>query len=134
MTQLLVNPTIVGHSVEFGNNVISIEMDGGAARYRLDKIGSTHKVSVQWMLEEQAYNYLMAFYRTEIDYGSLPFTLAIKSVEGASSATYTARIIPGTLRLSAFLNTLYQVNATLEVTPLTINEGADQALIAAGPG
>jgi hypothetical protein len=134
MTKLLVSPTIAGHQVNFGSNVLSTKLDGGASRYRLDKIGSTHDVPVQWMLEAQGYNYLMAFFRTEIAYGSLPFTIDLKAVDGSAAGTYTARIKPGTFALTGYFGNVYQVSATLEITPATVNESADEALIAAGPG
>ena len=134
MSKLLVNPLIGGYSVDFGDNTIATKLDGGASRYRLDKLGAAHQVKVQWLLETQGYDYLMAFYRTEIAYGSLPFTIDLKALDGAALGTYTARIQPGSLRLSGFLGTLYQVTATLEISPATYNESADEALIAGGPG
>ena len=131
MTELLVRPR-TNYSGPFGNNVLSTELDGGASRYRLDKIGVPHRVLVQWMLTSKAYTYLMAFYRTEIDFGSLPFTIAL-SLDSKTSATYTAHIVPGTFKLDANRIGLYQVSATLELTPQAVNKSADQALIAAGP-
>lgn len=132
MTLMLVSPRI-GNAVDFGNNAVMVELEGGAGRYRLDKIGTTHRAPVMWVLEAQAYNYLMAFYRTEIDFGSLPFTINIKSVDAAASTTYTARIIPGTFKLAAYHGGVYEVAATLELTPQAHNESADQSLITAGP-
>lgn len=133
MTKLLVNPSLASFGVRFGSNVIATKLEGGASRYRLDKIGSTHEVAVQWMLEAQGYDYLMAFYRTEIDYGALPFTIDLKSVDTDTLTTYTARLVPGSLSVTAFLGSVYQVSATLEVTPATILEATDQAAITAGP-
>jgi hypothetical protein len=131
MTELLVRPRI-RYSGPFGNNVLSTELDGGAGRYRLDKIGAVHQVSVQWQLTHKAYTYLMAFYRTEIDFGSLPFTISL-SLDSGTPATYTAHIVPGTFKLDAYLIGLYQVSATLEVIPQALDESADQVLITAGP-
>jgi hypothetical protein len=132
MTKLLVNPTIAGFSVDLGDNVISTKLDGGASRSRLDKIGSTHTVGAQWILEEQAYDYFMAFFRTEISYGSLPFTIDLKGVDQGDLATYTARFI-GPPK-SSMQGLLHVVSATLEITPADVNASADAALIAAGPG
>jgi hypothetical protein len=131
MTKLLVHPRI-RYSAQFGNNVLSIELDGGAGRYRLDKIGAAHQVSVQWQLTYKAYSYLMAFYRTEIDFGSMPFEIDL-SLDSGPSATYTAHIVPGTFKLDAYLIGLYQVSATLEITPATVNTIEDEAMIAAYP-
>lgn len=134
MTKLLVSPKIEGFAVDFGSNALRTELDGGAGRCRLDKIGAAHQVQVQWILLAQAYDYLMAFYRTEIDYGSLPFEIDLKAVDGSALGTYTARLIPGTMKMTAFLGSAYQVSATLEITPAAVSKVADQALITAGPG
>lgn len=85
------------------------------------------------MLEAISYDYLMSFYRTEIAYGSLPFTIDLKAVDGSALGTYTARIMPGTLRLAEYLGNLYQVGATLEIVPATADEIADDERIAAYP-
>lgn len=132
MTELLVRPTLAGFGVAFGDSVITTKLDGGASRTRLDKVGATHEVQAQWMLTATAYNYLMAFYRTEVDYGSLPFTLKMKSIDKASLETYTAKF-SSPPSLTAFYGNIFQVSATLEVTPLAHDEGTDQATIAAGP-
>jgi hypothetical protein len=131
MTKLLVNPTLTGYGVQFGENVIRTQLDGGAGRYRLDKIGASHEARVQWTLEAQGYNYLMAFYRTEIDYGSLPFTIDLRAADESDLGTYTARILPGSLAMSGYLGNLYRVQATLELTPRTIS--GDEATISGGP-
>jgi hypothetical protein len=131
MSKLLVNPTLAGFGVGFGENVIRTKLDGGAGRYRLDKIGSTHEARVQWVLEAQGYDYLMAFYRTEIDYGSLPFTIDLRAADESNLGTYTARIVPGSLAMSGYLGNLYRVQATLELTPRTIS--GDQDAIDGGP-
>jgi hypothetical protein len=131
MTKLLVTPTIANFSAQLGQNTVATKLDGGASRVRLDKIGAAHDVPVQWVLQAKGYDYLMAFYRTEIDYGSLPFTVDMAGVDAAALTTYTARFM--TPPTSVYLGGVYQVSATLEVTPQAVNESADQALITAGP-
>jgi hypothetical protein len=132
MTKFARSPSFAGFSAQLGSNTLSTELDGGAGRYRRDKIGAAHKVQVQWALTEQGFDYLMAFYRTEIDYGSLPFTIDIAGVDAAALTTYTARFMGAPS--SVCLGDVYQVSATLEVAPLAVDAGADAALVAAGPG
>jgi hypothetical protein len=134
MTKLLVSPKYDGYQLQPGPNVISTKLDGGPARYRLDCIGNTHEASVQWTLTMQGFNYLMAFYRTEIAYGSLPFEIDLKAIDGAELGTYIAHIVPGTFQMVGVENDVIHVQATLELTPATTTEAADDALIAAGPG
>jgi hypothetical protein len=129
MTELLLRPLLEGFGVTFGDNVIRTKLDGGASRTRLDKIGSAHEVQVSWNLLAKGYDYLQAFYRT---YSALPFTIKMKSVDASTLQTYTARFI-GPPVLNSFRSNIYQVSATLEVTPLTVNPTTDAATITAGP-
>lgn len=132
MTELLLRPLIEGFGADFGDSVVSVALDGGASRFRLDKIGSVHAIRVSWNLKPHNYDYLMAFYRTEIDFGSLPFTIKMKSVDASDLQEYTARFM-GPPKVTAFHGGIHSVSATLEVVPLAHNESADQALITGGP-
>ena len=134
MTKLLVNARTDGFKLQFGNNVTSIKLEGGPSRYRLDKIGDVHVASVQWVRSAQGYAYLMAFFRTEIQYGALPFEVDLKAVDSDDLTTYTAHFVPGSMQLTGLVGEVYTVNAQLELLPLALDSGADQALINGGPG
>jgi hypothetical protein len=134
MTKLLLNAKVDGFKVQFGDNVISTKLEGGPARYRLDKIGNPHIVSVTFVLTAQAYTYLMAFYRTELQYGALPFEIDLKATDKAPLATYSAHFLPNTLQLIGLIGEVYTVSAQLELIPLATDTEADEALIAGGPG
>lgn len=117
-----------GYSVKFGENVISTKLDGGASRFRLDMIGATHEIPVQWSTDRAGYDYLMAFKRTTIKNGSLPFLIDLV-VDDNEPAEYTAYLVPGTLGLRNQSGNSYIVGATLEVLAVPTNETADQAII-----
>jgi hypothetical protein len=134
MTKLLVNAKVEGFRVQYGENVIATKLEGGPSRYRQDKIGNSDIVQAQWILSAQAFAYFMAFYRTEIKFGSLPFEIDLKAVDSDSLQTYTAHIVPGSLQLSGLIGQVHTVNAQLEILPLAIDEEADQDLIDGGPG
>lgn len=125
-------PQAAGYSVAHGNTVVAVELDGGAPRYRSDKLGKTAKINVTWILAPAAYSYFMAFFRTAIANGALPFEIDL-IIDSAAVATYTARFEPGSLRLSSQEGLMYQVDATLDATPAAVNTSADETLIALGP-
>jgi hypothetical protein len=134
MTKLLLNAKVDGYKVQYGDNVLSTKLEGGPARYRLDKIGDPHIASIQFVLTAQAYRYLMAFFRTELQFGVLPFEIDLRAVDTDALTTYSAHFMPGTLQLTGLIGEVYTVNAQLELIPLTTDAEADEALIAGGPG
>jgi hypothetical protein len=132
LSELLLVVDKESYNVKPGNNVLSTKLEGGASRTRLDKIGATHSVNVQWKTNRKGYTYLMAFYRTTIKQGSLPFLIDLL-VDSDIAEQYEAKIEPGTLTLASHTGETYIVTATLEVVPKTVNAGADAALVTAGP-
>jgi hypothetical protein len=132
MSKILVTPLVESFAVDHGNNVISTKLDGGASRYRLDKIGVPHTASVKWTLDETAYDYFMAFYRTGIDYGSLSFEVDLL-IDSATLTEYTVHLVPGSLKTTYLGDGKFEITAQLEVVVIEANESEDLATIAAGP-
>ena len=87
--------------------------DGAQSRYRRTYDGPP-EVSVQWTLNAPQYDSIVDFYRTSLQNGSLPFTMDL-IIEDGTPETHTARIVPGSFRLSGIAGTTYTVTAGLEV-------------------
>lgn len=115
------------YNVNFGNNVLSTALEGGASRFRKDLIGATHLGSVQWTTDVAGYRYLMAFWRTSLDYGSLPMIIDLV-IDDAEVAEYTARIVPGTFGLKSQSGLEYVVGCQLEVEA-DLDAGVNDATI-----
>jgi hypothetical protein len=130
---LAVAPDSDGYSVDHTNPVIDTALDGGPSRFRLGQIGAPAIATVQWTLARQAYDYLMAFFRTTIKMGSLPFTVYL-IVDGHAPASYTVHIVPGTFKLAGQSGLSYIVTAQLEVVVAAVDATADAATVTAGPG
>jgi hypothetical protein len=130
---LNLKPQSAGYAVDFGNQVLATKLDGGASRYKQDILGAAHIVDVTWLCTPQAYNYLMAFWRTAISNGLFPFQLDMM-LDTASFITYQCRFIPGTLKLMGITGITYTVKAQLEVVPNSPTTADDNTVIAAGPG
>lgn len=129
---LLLPPDQANYVAPFGHTVLSAQLEGGASRFRQDQLGAVFLLAVQWTCDAFNYNYLMAFYRTAISYGALPFTIGLLLDSGAIQ-TYTAHFVPDTFGLTSQSGNTFIVGATLEVIPNSSYASGDAAIIAAGP-
>lgn len=121
-------PDASGYVVEdAAADVIAIKLDGGASRYRRDRIGSNSKVSVRWTLDPSEYRYFRMFYRFLTDKGAKPFLIDLV-LDTEFPAEHTAHFIPGSVRLQEQRGQAYIVSAELEVEPTVIeNEDEERA-------
>jgi hypothetical protein len=117
-----------GYSVQYGSNVLRTELEGGAGRYRLDKIGATHLVNVQFRTDRAGYDYFKAFYRTTINYGADPFIIDLV-IDTDEVDEYTARIVPGSLSLKEQSGLSYVVVAQLEVDAIVPDAEDDADIV-----
>ena len=131
MYKLLLAPDANGYQSADGAEVIMIELDGGAGRYRTDKIGATKRVSVAWTMNRGQYQYWRAFYVTATKKGALPFLCDLVGEDGLGPAEHTCSFIPGSVTLPQQMGLTYVQQAQLEVTPLPHDEADDLAVIAA---
>jgi hypothetical protein len=109
--------------------VVSVQLDGGASRTRLDKLGAVYRVPVQWTGDNNMYDYMMAFYRTATAFGSLTFTIDLM-IDSSNMTEYVAKFVPESFQLSSQSGFTFIVAAELEVIPIPTNQTADLALLA----
>lgn len=115
-------PEQSGYGVEHPNQVVSIELDGGAPRLRADTLGANHHVDVSWLLNEVDYTSLLKFFRQDTERGSLPFRLNLVT-ELFQLARHRATIVPGSLRTTVAAGLTYSVSARLRVEQLDLVTG-----------
>jgi hypothetical protein len=123
-----------GYKVDRGSSVLSVLLNGGQGRYRADQLGASSKVSVTFTLDVAGYNYIMAFFRTTLSEGSLPFQISLIS-EDSNLDDYQAYFMADEnksgISLISQSGLTYVVGATLEVVPLTPTDPiADAAIVA----
>lgn len=128
LPKLLLRPDSQGYSVQDGEDVIAIELDGGAGRYIRDKWGSTSRVAVTWTLLPAQHQYLRAFYNTTIAKGSLPF-LCDLILDDPSPIEHVCRIVPKTMSLGNQQGFAYISSCTFEVEPIAADGETDEALV-----
>ena len=129
---LLLPPDQSSYAVQDGHQTVSTELDGGAGRYRADMQNASFKLNVQWTCDLTNFNYLKAFYRTAVAFGSLPFNIDLM-VDSGGMQTYTAYFIPDTFQLQQQQGFTWVVVAQLEVLFNPAYMSGDAAIIAAGP-
>lgn len=127
LQKLIIQPDQNGYSVMDGNEVLSVQLDGGASKFRQDILNSVSKVSVQWSLDAVQFNYIRSFYKYSLKSGSLPFLLDLYIDNPFELTEHVCHIVPGTFALKSQAGQLFVVGCTIEVEPIT-----DQILIDAG--
>lgn len=111
--KLLVEPESDSYNIDFGQEFIRVELDGGRGRSRRDIIGASNTVNMTFVLDPTEYNYFMAFYRTQTQFGSEPFEMDL--IIGSSTQVTCTCSFKETPKLSAQEGLAYTVSAVIEV-------------------
>lgn len=128
LTKFVLPPESAGYSVEDPAEVIAIQLDGGAARYRRDKTGSTSKVMVKWSFDRQEYRYFRGFYLSLLGRGAQPFLIDLV-LDYAEPVEHTAYFVPGSVRLQEQKGHYYGVTAELEAYPNELDSELEKNLV-----
>lgn len=127
MNRLKYCVTQSGYSAKLGNGVISQKLDGGASRYRRSLKNPSHSVSVQWVVGEAGYQYLMAFYRVWRRNPNQAF-LAKLVIDDTPAQDYQCYFADSPA-LSSKQGLIFTVSAQLEVKPLKEDETFDDFIV-----
>lgn len=103
-------------------------LPGGRSRVRAGHIGTSSNVSVKWALTRDRYSQLMAFMRTTLVSQSGEFTIDLV-LDSSTPLRYTARLVPGSLRLDGWQGNKAQVSADLEVEQMAFTSDEDNAIM-----
>lgn len=128
MDKLQLPPDSAGYSVTDGKEVVSIQLDGGAARYRRDILNANSKVTCQWSCDRDEYQYLRAFFKTATSQGSLPFLIDL-ALDDPALTEHQAYFVPGSMALREQRGHLYVVAAELDVKPIPRDAAYDESLV-----
>lgn len=112
-------PDSNGYNVDGGSEVESVQLKGGAGRYRRDQLGASDMVSVQFTCDALRYQYARAFYRKTVQMGSLPFQ-ARMIFDSPDLQDYNCYFADKTgFKLIKQQGMSYIIGATFEATPVT---------------
>jgi hypothetical protein len=102
-------------------NVVSVRLNGGMSKSRRDLIGSTSVVSCQWFLDNEEFEYFMAFYKVIAQEGARAFKADLL-LDKPTVQEFDCKFIPDTLQSIAPSALSFNVSAELEVTPIEDTE------------
>jgi hypothetical protein len=128
LAELALPPDQSGYALTMSSGVIMTELDGGRPRIRRDVIGESHRVRVQWTLCRDSYDFMLAFYRTAIDRGALPF-LATLLIDDRMPAKYECTMQPGSFSMGNHSGHRFVISATLFVVPRADTAEDDNLLL-----
>lgn len=126
MYKMILAPDANGYSSSDGNEWLRTELDGGAGRYRQDKLGAAKMISAKWTLNPNQYAYWRAFYNLV---GSGPFLCDLVSDDGIGPVEHTVNIVPGSVQLPSQQGLTYVQQCTLEARPLPRDRDADESFV-----
>lgn len=129
MHTLMYCSTQSGFSAQIGDGVISQQLDGGAPRFRRALKGTYHSASVQWVVQDAGYQYLMAFYRVWQRNPSQRFK-AMLCIDNPTVEHYQC-YFSGSMTLNSKEANVYTVTAQLRVKPLKIDPNMDDLIVTA---
>jgi hypothetical protein len=129
MDKLALIPDAPGYSDKAPDEVISVMLDGGASRFRRDKINARKMVTLSWTLNPLEYRYFMAFFTTAVKRGALPFLCDLVSEDGTEPVEHECNFVPGSVGLSSQSGLTYVMSAQLEVKPIEHDEAVDSSLV-----
>lgn len=129
MYKIAINPDAANYTTKDGKEVVAVQLDGGAGRYRRDIIGATSLVTAQWTVDAYGFQYLRAFFNTGTKKGSLPFKADLLLDQGGVLTEHICYFVPETFSLSQQQGNGYIVVANLEVKPLPVDEVADDGIL-----
>lgn len=117
-----------GYSIQYGNDVISQRLDGGASRFEVDVKRQNHIGTVSWALPQAKYQSFMAFYRKSMRNPSQPF-LCDLIIDDHQVKEYQCQFVPGSVQLTSKNAKICMVSAQLEVKANIPDEAFDDSLI-----
>jgi len=122
MHKMIIPPDSNGFSAIDGNEILSVQLDGGSSRYRADILNSNAKVSAIWTLDQQQFNYFKTFFKVFINQGADPFLIDIFLDDGFGLTEVEAHFVPGSVSLKSQSGLAFIMSATLEVKPVSLNQ------------
>jgi len=119
LQKLHLPPDQSSYSVGFSKESVSVKLDGGKSRFRLDKQGGVSTVSVKWVCDQEQYQYLRAFYNTVSARASLPFLLDLY-LDQPDLTEHKCNFVPGSMRLQSQRGYRFEVVASIEALVETV--------------
>lgn len=114
---LLEPPDENGYSViESSTALLNAELDGGSPRTRLDEIGGSRLVNLQWSGQAKRFQTIRDFFRQNVALNCPQFALGL-IIDTAEYRQFLCNLIPGSVKVSTPVGIYWVIQAQLEVQP-----------------
>lgn len=110
-----------GYSVGLKSGLISQELDGGAPRYRKVQKNAFHTVNVRWVVNENGFEYLNAFYGIWCENPNEFFYAPLK-VNGPEYKNYESYFVEDSFQVGEPSGRIFTITAQLRVKPIVDRE------------
>lgn len=127
MEKLKIRPDSASYSVDYAEENVYAKLDGGRSRVRKKVVNCSSVVNCQMTLSHKSYLYLMAFYRTATNSGSLPFKMDL-IIDGELDER-TCIFIPDSMKLTGQSGLSYMVSFRVEAEYKPHDTQADEDII-----
>jgi len=116
-----------GYTYKPGNSIVTIELEGGLSRSRVDQVNSASYVDCQWVLNREQYEYFRAFYNGITFKGVAPFLIEL-ILDKSFPQEVQVKFVPDTVEMSDPFGMVLTCKATLELIPIN-NESEDAVTV-----
>lgn len=114
---VLQSPDENGYAVsENQTALLEVVLDGGSPRTRLDELGGTRTVTVQWSGRPKRWKEINDFFKQNMSRNYEPFFIFL-IIDTAEYAEYIVNLVPNSIKSSTPSGLTWVIEATLEVQP-----------------
>jgi len=117
LLKLPYRPLKGSYAYDNSSHIVSTQLDGGQSKGRLDVIGGTSIVNVEWFLRPAEFQFFMAFYNTVAGKGSRKFKTDL-ILDKPYIQEFICKFVPDSLQVREPSALSYRITANFEVSPI----------------
>lgn len=102
------------YSAKYGEQIVSIDLDGGLPRQRKDFDNAASSFTVKWILDRAKFEKIQSFYRAYVRSGGAPFLIDL-ILDDSGILEYTAVIVADSWSFDSIEGFTYTVSCELKV-------------------
>jgi len=109
-------PERSSYSYKNNSHVLTAELEGGLSRSRVDIVGGSSRIDCTWNLDNNEFQYFMAFYNSRTKRGANFFLMDL-ILDRPIAEEFVVKFVPDTLVSSSPSELAFTIAASLEVLP-----------------
>lgn len=120
--KLIIPPNQSGYSFNDPAETLSVQLDGGASKFRRDVLNSNVRINVEWTVNAENYKYLRLFFKYFVESGAEAFLMDLYIDDSQNLTEHECHFIPGTFGLRSQSGLAFTVGATIEAKPIETDQ------------